>query len=271
MNIYDATGEFSFDAVTLPLWIAIAIVGALLAICLVVSLVFSIILPIKYLKYNRQETERGVPGCDVARNLLDYHNLQRIDVKKANIFTAFMIGNSYSHWFKRVRLRGLIYKKASLTSVAIAGQKVGLARLDAEGDKDMKKRIWLLPILSFAGPWTLIICCGVGILLDFLFFEFAGWLSLGFTVFGAIFYLFTAFYRFLQLRTEKKAQDLAIEMLSRQGYLTEAEVKDARALYQIYNLNYIIDIVISILQTILRILKIILQIYTKAKSSSSSN
>ena len=270
MIIFDGVNDV-MNSLTLPVWIAIGVVSLLILVCSVFAIVFGIMLPIKYMRFNKKQTARGVAGKDVARDLLDKYGMEKIKVKKANIFTAFMVGNSYSHFFKRVRLRGLIYNKDSLTSVAIAGQKVGLAKLDKDGDKDMKRRIWLLPFLTFLGPWAFILLVVLGIVLDVILFKFSGVLFLSFSILGVLFYLFCAFYQFIQLKTEKKAQDVALDILVKENYLTAEEVKDAKELYKVYNLNYIFDIIISILEAILQILKIVLMVLSKSSSSSSSS
>ena len=269
MNIFEDQTNPVLDGWTVGLTIAIVIVACLIVALSIVALIFSIKRMLVYLKYNKQMVKSGVIGKDCARELLDKHGLNKIKVVKASIFTAFMIGNSYSHWFKRVRLRGLIYNKASLTSIAIAGQKVGLARLDKEGDKDMKRRIWL-PIVSFLSSWMFILLVAAGIILDLLFFK-NGWFALISSSLGLVFYGLGFWFCLSQLKTEIKAQNLAIEMLKNEEYLTDEEIEDAKTLYHQYNIDYVISLLIALLEAILQALKIALQIVTKMNSSSSSS
>ena len=189
------------EGLAIPLIIAIIILGVLIGMASIVAAIFSIYLLIKYIKYNRQKASCGIAGKDVARDLLDKNELQNIKVVKASIVAAFTVGNSYSHFFKRVRLRGLIYKKDSLTSVAIAGQKVGLALLDKEKDPDMVKRIRLLPIITF-GPFFFVFLVAIGLVLDILFFNANGTVFLILSVIAVLFYVWTFFLSIRTLKTE---------------------------------------------------------------------
>ena len=256
------------EGLAVTLIIAIIILGVLIGIASIVALIFSIYLAIKYIKYNRQKAKCGIAGKDVARQLLDKNDLGHIKVVRASFIAAFTVGNSYSHYFKRVRLRGLIYKKDSLTSVAIAGEKVGLALLDKEQDPDMVKRIRLLPIITF-GPFFFIFLVLIGLLLDFLFFNADGTVFLILSVIAVLFYVWTFILSIRTLRSEKKAQDRAIEILRQDNYLTEDEVQDAKDLYHLYNINYILDAVIAFLEALRKILMLVLKIMAKVNKSNN--
>ena len=80
---------------------------------------------------------------EIARSILDANGLEKIKVKRTG---SLLFGNSYSHYFKKVRLRGFIRHEKSLTSIGMGVQKAALAILDKEGDADMKKRIRLVPM-----------------------------------------------------------------------------------------------------------------------------
>ena len=82
--------------------IAIAVVGLLIAIVGIISLVISAWLAIRYSKFNKTENSAGMTGQDVARKILDDHGLSHI---KVSVTGSIMFGNSYSHYFKKVRLR----------------------------------------------------------------------------------------------------------------------------------------------------------------------
>lgn len=122
-----------------------AIVAILICICGLVALVVSIWLAIKYVKFNRKENSAGLTGEQVARKILDDNDLAHIKVKSTG---SIMFGNSYSHFFKKVRLRRMTRHEKSLTSLGMGAQKASLAILDKENDPDMKKRIRLYPIIT---------------------------------------------------------------------------------------------------------------------------
>ena len=90
--------------------IALAIVGGLIIIVGLVSLTVSIWLVVKYYKFNRRTNSAGLTGMEIARRILDDNGLQHIGVKRTG---SLIFGNSYSHYFKKVRLRGFIRRPSS--------------------------------------------------------------------------------------------------------------------------------------------------------------
>jgi len=55
-------------------------------------------------KYNRKRNSSGKTGEEIARKILDDNDLKNIRVSKNG---SILFGNSYSHYFKKVRLRRL--------------------------------------------------------------------------------------------------------------------------------------------------------------------
>ena len=128
--------------------IAIFVVLVLIVIFAIVGIVISIILGIKYHKFNKMKNSCGLTGEEAARRILDNNGLQHIKVKCTG---SLIFGNSYSHWFKKVRLRRFTYKKDSVTSLAMAAQKSALAVMDKDKEPIMKVRNILYPI-QILGP-----------------------------------------------------------------------------------------------------------------------
>ena len=250
--------------------VTIIILGIFLFFLSIVALFYSIKLAISYHKFNRQKVKSGITGKECARKLLDENDLQKIKVKKSGLFMSFVKGNSYSHYFKNIRLRNKTFNKPSLSSVAMAGEKVGLAILDKEKDPDMVKRIKLVPIVSF-GPFFFIVIVGLGLLLDIFIFKTGGVVSIIATVLSILFYIWIFFLALRTLKTEKKAQEKALIMLRSHNYLDDDEIEDAKKLYRLYNINYKIELLIALIQAIIEILKIVLKIMEATKKSSNSN
>ena len=165
-------GNINFDGFTLELGLQIAlyIVGLLISIVGTVSLTVSIWLSVKYYRFNRKENSIGLTGEETARKVLDDNGLQHIKVK---VTGSLLYGNSYSHFFKKVRLRRMTRHQTSLTALGMGAQKACLAILDKEGDPDMKKRIRLYPLITF-GPFAFIPMLLVGFVLDYFFFNQSG-------------------------------------------------------------------------------------------------
>ena len=237
----------------MELEIALLIVGCLIAVFSIVAGIISIWLVVKYHKYNRRENSLGLSGIDVARKILDDHGLNNIKVSRTG---SLMFGNSYSHYFKKIRLRGFIRHENSITSMGIGAQKAALAILDKEGDPDMKKRIRLVPLITF-GPFAFIPLVLVGAALDYFMFSGNGVCTLVLGVIGLLFYIYSIVLSVLTLKTEKKAQDRAYEILRNRYYVTEEELSALKELFRLYNIQYINDIILSSLELIYRVLQIV--------------
>lgn len=249
------------------LGVAIGIVGFLIIIASIISLVVSIYLAVRYVKFNKKKNSIGMTGQDAARTILDMNGLQHIKVSATG---SIMFGNSYSHYFKKVRLRRRTWKKDSVASLAMAAQKSSLAVLDKENDPDMKARIKLIPITTF-GPLLFIPLIVVGLALDYVRIQKIGTLSIVCTVIGLSFYVFSFILALKTLKTEKKAQQRAVAILRQNNLATLDEIADMQTLFHLYNIEYVNDMIMSLLELIYNVLKLVALFQGKSSSSSSSN
>ena len=236
--------------------IALAFVGLLILIVGLMSGVTSIWLTIKYFKFNRRQNSLGLTGLEIARKILDDHGLEDIKVKRTG---SLMFGNSYSHYFKKVRLRGFIRHETSLTSMGMGAQKAALAILDKEGDPDMKKRIRLVPLLTF-GPFAFIPLVIVGVLLDMFVFSGSGVCTYVLGALGLLFYVYAVVLSVMTLKTERKAQNKAYDILHGEYHITDEELSALKELFHLYNIQYINDIILSSLELIHTALEIMIAI-----------
>ena len=236
----------------MTLEIALMIVGVLIAIVGIVSGITSIWLVVKYFRFNRRENSLGLTGIEVARKILDDNGLEHIKVKRTG---SLLFGNSYSHYFKKVRLRGFIRHETSLTSMGMGAQKAALAILDNEGDKDMRKRIRLVPLVTF-GPFAFIPLILIGGVLDYFVFNGSGICTLVLGAIGLLFYVYSIILSVLTLKTEKKAQSRAYEILQQDYHITDDELSALKELFRLYNVQYINDIILSSLELLYTILEI---------------
>ena len=231
--------------------IAIIIVGILIVLVGIVSGITSLWLMVKYFRFNRRENSLGLTGMQIARKILDDHGLSHIKVKRTG---SLWFGNSYSHYFKKVRLRGLIRHETSLTSIGMGAQKAALAILDKEGDADMKKRIRLIPWMAF-GPFAFIPLLVIGGLLDIFVLYTNGICTLALGGVGLLLYAYAVVLSVLTLKTEKKAQNRAYEILERDYQITSDELSALKELFHLYNVQYVNDIILSSLELIYTVLK----------------
>lgn len=236
------------------LQIALGIVSGLIALVGLVSLVVSIWLATKYYRFNRKENSAGLTGEEAARKILDDNNLQHIKVKAVG---SILFGNSYSHYFKKVRLRRLTRHKTSLTALGMGAQKACLAILDKENDPDMKKRVRLYPLITF-GPFAFIPLILIGAALDYLVFNQSGVCTLVLGGLGLLFYVYAVVLSILTLKTEKKAQDRAYAILQNSQMATSEELADLKELFHLYNIQYVNDIILSCLELLYTLLQIAL-------------
>ena len=244
--------------------IALGIVGSLIAIVGIYALIVSIWLMVKYVKFNRRKNSAGLTGQEVARKILDESGLNHIAVKTTG---SLMFGNSYSHYFKKVRLRRLTRNERSLTSLGMGAQKASLAILDKEGDKDMRKRIRLYPLITF-GPFAFIPLIAIGALLDYFVFNQTGILTLVLGGVGFLFYVYAIVLSVLTLKTEKKAQEIAYKILEEKNLVTNEELSSLKELFHLYNVQYINDIILSSLELLYLAIEILSIIQGGSTSST---
>ena len=240
----------------MELEIALIIVGALIAVVGFVSLIVSLWLTVKYYSFNRRENSLGLTGIEVARKILDMNGLQDIKVKRNG---SLFFGNSYSHYFKVVRLREFIRHQTSITSMGLGAQKAALALLDKEDDPDMRKRIRLVPIITF-GPFAFIPLITIGFLIDYFLLGGSGICTIILGALGLLFYTYSVVLSVLTLKTEKKAQERAYEILQNSFNVTEEELSALKELFRLYNIQYINDIVLSSLELLYTVIKILIAI-----------
>lgn len=232
--------------------IALVAVGCLIAVVAIISLVVSIWLSVRYSKFNRCENSAGLTGMQIARRILDDNGLSDIAVSATG---SIMFGNSYSHYFKKVRIRRLTRHETSITSLGIGAQKASLAILAKEGDVDMKRRIRLVPLITF-GPFAFIPLVVVGAVLDYYVFSQNGICTFILGGLGLLFYVYSIVLSVMTLKTERKAQDRAYEILRAMGIITDSELDSLKDLFHLYNVQYINDIILASLELVYNILKI---------------
>lgn len=253
-KIAESSTGYSLNHVSDIVILLMGIVLILIAIVSIFALAVQIILAIKYHKYNKKRNSINMTGEEIARKILDDNDLKNIKVKSSG---AILFGNSYSHYFKKVRLRRLTWKKNSVSSLAMASQKSCLAILDKENDHDMKTRIKLTPLIYF-GPLAFIPLVIIGVLIDVIIIKSQiSTFTITFTILGLLFYLVSFIMSIKVLKTEVKAQKKAYKLLKDNNMATNDELDMLKKLFKLYNIQYINDMIISLLELIYRVLQII--------------
>ena len=255
---------YSLNGVSDGIIFLMGIVLILILIVSVFALGVQIVLAIKYHKYNKKQNSLDMTGSDIARKILDENGLEHIKVKSSG---SILFGNSYSHYFKKVRLRRLTWKKKSVASLAMASQKSCLAILDKEDDPDMRTRVKLTPIIYF-GPVAFIPLVIIGILLDVLVVKSQSAVcTIICMALGLLIYLASFIMSIKVLKTEVKAQNKAYEVLKENNMATDEELVMLKELFKLYNIQYVNDMIVALLEFIYRVL----QIVAAAQQSSSAS
>lgn len=236
----------------MTLEIALIVVGILILLVGIASGITSIWLVIKYYRFNRRENSLGLTGIQIARKILDDNGLGHIQVKRTG---SLLFGNSYSHYFKKVRLRRFTRHETSLTSLGMGAQKAALALLDKEGDPDMRKRIRLVPLITF-GPFSFVPLLAIGALFDYFVFDGTGYCTLVLGILGFLFFGYSILLSVLTLKTERKAQERAYAILEEKQMITAKELADLKTLFHLYNVQYVNDIILAALELIYLALEI---------------
>ena len=265
INAVRQASDGSLTGVSDAVILALIVVGGLLVIASIVALAISIFLAISYIKYNRRQNSAGKTGEEIARTILDRNGLQKIRGSK----NGSILGNSYSHYFKKVRLRRLTWQKKSVTSLAMAAQKSSLAVMDKENDPDMRKLVRLTPLI-YLGPLAFVPMVIIGALLDVVVLKSSGAACLIIcSALGLAFYLASFVMSLLVLKTEKKAQVRAYAIMKANGLATAEELESCKKLFKLYNIEYVNNMIIALLELVYRVLQIIA--YVQNSSSSKNN
>ncbi len=224
------------------------IVAAVIVIVSVFALMAAIWLSISYAKDHHRKNTAGMTGRDVARRVLDDHDLTKIKVAASS---SVLLGNSYSHLFRKLRLRRRLWGSDSVAALAAAVRTACLAILSAQGDADMKSRRRATPLICL-GAWALVPLILAGVVLDLAVPFAKGWWMMGFTVLALVLYLVSLVLALRALRTEKKAQTMALDLLAG-GLASDEELDRCKKLYRLHTAEYVNDLVLAPLSPLYRL------------------
>ncbi len=243
-------------SLTDPLMLVILALGAIILLVAVAACIVNFLVYFRYFVYNKKNSA-DQSGFEAARQMLDNLGMTEYNVQKCGFFRMMIFGNSYSPGKKTIFLRGSIMNTRSITAVAMACQKVGLAVLHHNNDKQFISRYKLM-FITVIGPHTILPLLIIGLALDLIVF-FSG--SLIFTLValfaGLALFICSGVFTFLQIPVEKNAVKIAEKTMIDFNMLDQAQLVKVRKIYSVYILNFILAFIMQILQAIRVILQIV--------------
>ena len=94
----------------------------------------------------------------------------------------------------------------------------------------------MYPLITF-GPFAFIPLIAIGGLLDYFLLNQTGVITLVLAGIGLLFYVYSVVLSVLTLKTEKKAQEKAYEILEQQGLANSEELSMLKELFHLYNVQ----------------------------------
>lgn len=253
--------EWGDTGLETSLLLAILIVSALLVVASLAACILRIIIFFSYWVCNRSRSSGGYTGETAARQMLQNLGYYDVDVRKCGFFRALFYGNHYNPKQKVIYLRASTFKRDNLTSVGLALQKVGLVIQDKKSGAVRSR--WRLQQLGIFGPILFIPIVLVGVIFDFVTFlqtdgVFTGIGTLIASCIGVAFFIASFILTIYTMVVEKRANAEALEILRNTNFLNAEEQEKVAKVFRTYLLAYITDFIVSLLEVIRLILKIVL-------------
>ena len=207
----------------------------LIVAILVIPLIAEIKVKSAYSKYMKTKNTSGLSGTEVARRILDNHNLNSVYV----VESPGVLSDHYDPRRKTVRLSHPIFEDTTIASVAVAAHECGHAIQDKEGYFFLKLRSMIYPVVNVATSISYYIIL-IGFLLEYIDLIYLG---IGFSALGLLFQLIT-------LPVEFNASKRAKEEIHKMGIITKEEEDGVSSMLSAAALTYVAGVLSSALQII---------------------
>jgi len=213
----------------------------------IITLIAQLSITKNYSKYKKIDAISNIKGCDVARRILDKHNLHNVKVVKVS-------GNLTDHYDptnKVVRLSEDIYEGTSIASVSVAAHECGHAIQDKESYPPMRLRSSLVPVVNFSTKIGYIIII-IGMILG----------ALKLATIGLILLLSMLLFQLVTLPVEFDASNRGKKELDELHILNSKEQTGSEKMLRAAAFTY----VASVLSTLLQILRFAIMISSNRNS-----
>jgi len=205
----------------------------LIIIPLVIVLAAQALVSKTYEKYKRIKNKKGLTGYDIARKILDNHNLKEIKI----IENKNLLGDHYDPRKKIVSLSSDIYHQASIASISIAAHECGHTLQHKDKYFFIVIRSFLIPIVNFASKIGYVV-----LLIGFLasIFDLA--------LLGLILLSATLLFQLINLPVEFNASNRAKKILINEHDITSDEEGKVGAMLNAAALTYVASLVANLLE-----------------------
>ena len=210
----------------------------------IITGIAQLMITVNYKKYKQVRANSGRTGRDVARAILDKHNLSNIDV----VEVAGNLTDHYDPTKKVVRLSSDIYAGNSIASVSVAAHECGHAIQDKVAYTPMRIRSKLVPIVNFStkiGYAVIIIGLAAG--------------ALKIATIGIILLMSMLLFQLVTLPVEFDASRRGKKELDELYVLDGSEQKGAAKMLRAAAFTY----VASVLSTLFQVLRLALMVASK--------
>ena len=202
-----------------------------------------------FLRLRKKKIEINVSGADLTRTMLDQLGLVNVEIERSSFISSFFRGNRYSAKNKKIYLSKNVYNNSANLGLATVTRVVGLAKLDAEGNKGVKRVSnvgWLQSSIGIIVPAVF-----VSILVDALVFSELGVISIVACCVAVFAFIVILALALSTAKVIKEADNEGLNILEAMMILSDEEFKIVKKMSK---LNYKI-FVANIILTSLFILK----------------
>lgn len=207
-------------------------------IVLIISIGTYIYINVTYNKYSKKDTSKLMSGFEVAREILDAHNLNNIYITESRE----ELYSKYDYKRKVVKLIKGVFSDTSLTSCAIASMNAAYAIQDKKNNKlfKFKKSIeQFVSILLYTSYLITIIGALFGHIQTI-------WIGFGIALLIMVFHIAT-------YSVEKETKDLAFKELVNNKIINKKEIKRIKKLLDVTSYIEIASIVFPFAELLKRI------------------
>lgn len=211
----------------------------LFLIIIIIPLIADIFVKVTFKRNLKKENSHKLTGGEVARMILDKHDLQKVYV----VQTGGYLSDHYDPRRKVVRLSEEVYTGTSISSIAVAAHECGHAIQDKEGYNYMRFRSLIFPVVNVATSISYYIILA-GFLFEMLNLVYVG---IALTCLGLLFQIVT-------LPVEFNASSRAKNELKALNLVSDEDASGVKNVLLAAAMTYVAGVLASALQIIRLIL-----------------